>query len=123
MNLLLEGATNAQRATHKEDKKKDFKTLFLIHQCEDDDNFEKVGACESSKQAWKILEKTYEGDDKAKLVWLQTHKPQLEFIQMEEKETINEKKRRQSSKNADEKDVDLTQCRRLIGSLRYLCNM
>lgn len=51
VNPLIEGATDTQRATYKEYKKKDFKALFLIHQCVNDDNFEKVGDCESSKQA------------------------------------------------------------------------
>lgn len=48
--------------------------LFLIHQCIDGDNFEKIGDCESSKQAWKILEKEYARADNAKVVRLQTHK-------------------------------------------------
>ena len=39
---------------------------------------------------WEIFEKMYAGDDKAKVVRLQTHKRQLEFIQIEEKETIFE---------------------------------
>lgn len=47
--------------------------LFLIHQCVDGHNFEKVGDCDSSKQAWEILEKTYAGADKAKVVRLQNH--------------------------------------------------
>lgn len=54
------------------------------------DNFEIVGDCESSKQAWEILEKAYAGADKANVVRLQTHKRQLEFIKMEEKDTIND---------------------------------
>lgn len=51
----------------------------------DGDNFEKVGESESLKKAWQILEKAYAGADKAKAVRLQTHKHQLELIQMEEK--------------------------------------
>ncbi|XP_050883175.1 uncharacterized protein LOC127086452 [Lathyrus oleraceus] len=61
-------ATDIQRATHKEEKKKDYKALFLIHSCVDNDNFEKVGDCESAKQAWEILEKAYVGAVKAKNV-------------------------------------------------------
>lgn len=55
VNPLDQGTTDARRATHKEERKKDFKTLFFIHQYVDGDNFEKVSDCESSKQAWKIL--------------------------------------------------------------------
>ncbi|XP_050918413.1 uncharacterized protein LOC127135821 [Lathyrus oleraceus] len=83
-------ATDIQRATHKEEKKKDYKTLFLIHSCVDNDNFEKVGDCESAKQAWEILEKAYDGAVKAKVVRLQTYKRQFELTQMEDKETIND---------------------------------
>lgn len=52
-------ATDIQRATYKEEKKKDYKSLFLIHSCVDNDNLEKVGDCDSAKQAWEILEKSY----------------------------------------------------------------
>jgi hypothetical protein len=87
---LVEEATAAQQATHKEEKKKDYKALFLIHSCIDSDNFEKVGDCDSAKQAWGILEKAYAGADKAKVVRLQTHKRQFKLLQMEEKETVND---------------------------------
>ena len=45
---LRDEAINAQKAAFKEEKKKDYKALFLIHSCVDGDNFEKVGDCESS---------------------------------------------------------------------------
>ncbi|XP_050890817.1 uncharacterized protein LOC127096266 [Lathyrus oleraceus] len=61
-------ATDIQRATHKKEKKNDYKALFLIHSCVDNDNFEKLGDCESAKQAWEILEKAYAGVVKAKNV-------------------------------------------------------
>ncbi|XP_073220427.1 uncharacterized protein [Cicer arietinum] len=83
-------ATAAQEVKFKEDKKKDYKALFLIHSCVDSDNFEKVGDCDSAKTAWGILEKAYAGADKAKVVRLQTHKRQFELLQMEDKETIND---------------------------------
>ncbi|XP_073222329.1 uncharacterized protein [Cicer arietinum] len=79
-----------QEAKFKEDKKKGYKALFLIHSCVDSDNFKKVGDCDSAKTAWGILEKAYAGADKAKVVRLQTHKRQFELLQMEDKETIND---------------------------------
>lgn len=51
VNPLVEGAMVAQRTMHKEEKTKDFKALYLINQCVDVDNFEKVSDCTSSKQA------------------------------------------------------------------------
>src|ERR1051325_5064726 len=74
---LVAEATAAQQAPFKEEKKKDYKALFLIHSCVDNDNFEKVGDCTSTKHAWEILKKAYEGADKAKVVRLQTHKGSL----------------------------------------------
>ncbi|XP_058759024.1 uncharacterized protein LOC131632256 [Vicia villosa] len=59
--------TAAHQATFREEKKKDYKALFLIHSCVDGDNFEKVGDCESARQAWLILEKSYVGAAKAKI--------------------------------------------------------
>ncbi|MCI40598.1 hypothetical protein A2U01_0061831, partial [Trifolium medium] len=47
-NLVTEGvpkigarATNEEKTTNKELKKKDFKAFFIIHRCVDADNFEK----------------------------------------------------------------------------------
>src|SRR4051812_45111785 len=57
--------TNARQATFKEEKKKDYKSLILIHSCVDGDNFEKVGDYESVRQACIILEKSYVGAAKA----------------------------------------------------------
>lgn len=48
---LVEGAPVAQRTTHNEEKTKDFKSLHLIHHCDDAYNFEKVGDCTTSKEA------------------------------------------------------------------------
>lgn len=74
----------------KEEKKKEFKELFFIHQYVNGDHFEKVGDYDSLKIAWEILEKAYAWDDKRKMVRLKTHTCQLELIQIEEKETIND---------------------------------
>lgn len=38
---------------------KDVKALYLIHQCVDVGNFDKVGYCTSSKDALEIMEKSY----------------------------------------------------------------
>lgn len=51
-----------------EEKKKDYETLFWIHSCVDGDSFEKVGDCDLARQAWEILKKACEGDDKANVV-------------------------------------------------------
>ncbi|XP_045802838.1 uncharacterized protein LOC123896506 [Trifolium pratense] len=87
---LTEGATENQRTQHKELKKKDFKALFIIHQSVSPDIFEKVGDCESAKQAWDILAAAYAGDQKVKKVKLQTLRRQFEQLLMEDKETVSD---------------------------------
>lgn len=88
VQALGENPTDAQRATHREQTKKDFKALFLIHQCVDQDNFERVANAESAKEAWDTLEQCYAGDEKLKAVRLQTLKRQYELLQMEDNEKI-----------------------------------
>ncbi|RDX90879.1 hypothetical protein CR513_27208, partial [Mucuna pruriens] len=59
-------AIEVQSAVYKESKKKDYKTLFLIHQCVDSANFEKIASTNSAKEVWDILNKSYGGADKIK---------------------------------------------------------
>ncbi|XP_019435960.1 PREDICTED: uncharacterized protein LOC109342429 [Lupinus angustifolius] len=87
---IEEGATEAQRATYKEAKKKDCKALFLLHQCVDGANYEKINGVETAKQAWDSLEKSYEGMAKIKKVKLQHLRRQYELLQMEESDYVAE---------------------------------
>jgi len=61
-----ENAIDAQKATHKENKRKDCKAMFLLHQCVNIAHFEKIAAAKTAKQAWEILEKCYMGADQLK---------------------------------------------------------
>ncbi|MCI24713.1 hypothetical protein A2U01_0045899, partial [Trifolium medium] len=65
-NWFTDSSTVAQKATFKELKKKDYKALFIIHQCVSPDNFERVGDASSAKEAWDNLEKAYGGATKVK---------------------------------------------------------
>ena len=87
---LAENASDQEKAAYKELKKKDYKALFIIHQCVDPDNFEKVSDVESAKEAWEILEKSFGGAEKVKEVRLQTHKRAYELLQMEDNESITD---------------------------------
>ena len=87
---LATNATKAQRKTYLEDKKKDRKALYFIHQNVDGAIFEKIVGTTSLKEAWYMLEKSYKGVDKVKKVRLQTLRRQYELLQMDSKETINE---------------------------------
>lgn len=87
---LEENPTDAQRAAHRDAKKKDCKALFIIHQCVDPDNFEKIVSVSTAKEAWDILDKYYAGADKLKKVKLQTLRRQYELLQMNDQESVAE---------------------------------
>ncbi|GAU45882.1 hypothetical protein TSUD_401080, partial [Trifolium subterraneum] len=87
---ITESSSDVQKATFKVQKKRDYKALFIIHQCVSPDNFERVGDAQSSKEAWDNLEKAYGGATKVKKVRLQTYKRQFELLQMEEKESVGD---------------------------------
>lgn len=87
---ITESSSETQKSAHSEAKKKDCKATFLIHQCVDAANFEKISKAKSSKEAWEILEKSHSGLAKVKKVRLQTMRRQYELLQMEEQESIAE---------------------------------
>lgn len=84
---LPANATDVQRQANKKARKKDCKALFLIHQCVDSNNFQKISSAETSKEAWNILQKCYAGAEKVKKVRLQTLRKQYENMSMEEQES------------------------------------
>lgn len=90
-NGFAEPATTAndeQRTAYRENKKKDKKALYFIHQGVNDEVFEKIEGAETSKQAWDTLATSFTGADKVKKVRLQTLRRQFELLQMESEETI-----------------------------------
>ncbi|XP_019455195.1 PREDICTED: uncharacterized protein LOC109356326 [Lupinus angustifolius] len=89
VHQLSENSTEAQRLEHKEAMKRDCKAIFLIHQCVDRANFEKISAASSAKEAWETLDKCYSGGLKVKKVRLQMMRIQYELLQMEEQESIS----------------------------------
>jgi hypothetical protein len=52
-------------------KKKDFKAMFFIHQCDGLINFQKIENATTTKECWEILEKGHAGNEKLKQVRLQ----------------------------------------------------
>lgn len=69
---LAENTVGEEKATHKELNKKDYKVLCIIHHGVNPDNFEKLSDVESTKEAWKILKKSFRGAENVKDVRLQT---------------------------------------------------
>ncbi|XP_019418567.1 PREDICTED: uncharacterized protein LOC109329352 [Lupinus angustifolius] len=87
---LAEGAIHALRVVHRENKKKDNKAMFFLHQCVDNAHFEKIASVTNSREAWQILEKCNEGANQLKKVRLQTLRRQYELMQMEVNEKVGE---------------------------------
>src|ERR1044072_4703375 len=85
-----EGASESQKSENKELKKLDYKALFLIQQCVDDSNYEKIAGAKTTKEAWDKLEKCYEGVERVKKVRLQTLRRQVELLAMGNSEVISE---------------------------------
>lgn len=46
---------DVQKTTDKDNKKKDWKTTFILHQCLDTTIFYKISETKSAKEAWDIL--------------------------------------------------------------------
>ena len=88
VSALAANATEAQRVAHRDQKKKDNKALYLIHQGMNDEMFEHIEGATTATEAWTILSTNYKGDDKIKKVRLQTLRRQYELLQMETTETI-----------------------------------
>nr|KYP61818.1 Retrovirus-related Pol polyprotein from transposon TNT 1-94 [Cajanus cajan]KYP63036.1 Retrovirus-related Pol polyprotein from transposon TNT 1-94 [Cajanus cajan] len=119
---LTKDSTDAQKALYRENKKKDCKATFLIHQCVDEAHFEKIAGAATSQEAWKILEKCSEGAEQLKKVRLQTMRRQYELMQMENNEKIAEFFNRiithtNAMKNCGEKITDQTIVEKILRTL------
>lgn len=75
-------------AQAKEVKKRNYKALFILHQCVDANNYEKISGIKNAKKAWDTLEQAYAGAEKLKKVRLQTLKRQYELLAMEVNESV-----------------------------------
>ncbi|KAK3029226.1 hypothetical protein RJ639_039306 [Escallonia herrerae] len=72
----------------KENKKKDSKALVIIQQAFHDSIFSRIAATTTSKQAWSILQKEFQGDSKVIVVRLQSLRRDFETLYMKSGESI-----------------------------------
>ena len=56
--------------------------LFFIQQVVHDSIFFRLVAIEKSKEAWGVLQQTYEGINKLKVIKLQYHRRELESLRL-----------------------------------------
>ena len=69
---LATNATDEQKKAHNKVKKKDCKAAYCIQTAVDAANFDRISHAETTKEAWDILVKYFEGGEKVKAVKLQT---------------------------------------------------
>ncbi|GAV61780.1 UBN2 domain-containing protein [Cephalotus follicularis] len=82
--------TQAQLTELKDNKKKDKKALFFIFQAVDLVIFESISSANSAKEAWDTLYAAYKGEDKIKLVRLQTLRCEFDSLRMKDSESVEE---------------------------------
>ena len=72
----------------RETKKNDAKALFIIQQAVHETIFSRIAAATTSKQAWSILQKEFQGDSKVITVKLQSLRRDFETLLMTNGESI-----------------------------------
>ncbi|KAD5508293.1 hypothetical protein E3N88_15996 [Mikania micrantha] len=82
--------TPAQITEFRENKKKDKKALFLLYQAVNEMVFERISSATTSKEAWDMLYRAYRGEERVKLVRLQTLRCEFDSLRMKDNETVEE---------------------------------
>lgn len=79
---------NAEKTVLKESRKKDKKALYTIFQGFDESTFEKISEAKTAKDAWEILQKSFQGVKKVRNVRLQVLRGEFKNIKMKSSENI-----------------------------------
>ncbi|XP_074323653.1 uncharacterized protein LOC141660557 [Apium graveolens] len=82
--------SNAEKMILKETRKKEKKALYTIIQGVDESTFEKISNAKTAKDAWEILQKSFQGVEKVKKVRLQVLRGEFENLKMKSSENIGE---------------------------------
>ncbi|PKU63413.1 Retrovirus-related Pol polyprotein from transposon TNT 1-94 [Dendrobium catenatum] len=83
----VERDLNQRLLQELKENRKDRKALFFIYQAVDEIIFERIS---TAKEAWDTLHASYKGDDKVKMVRLQTLRSQFDMLKMKESESVEE---------------------------------
>ncbi|XP_074369332.1 uncharacterized protein LOC141710681 [Apium graveolens] len=81
---------NAEKTALKEIRKKDKMALYTIIEGVDESTFEKISEAKMAKQAWEILQKSFQGVEKVKKVRFQVVRGEFENLKMKNSENIGE---------------------------------
>ncbi|XP_077246125.1 uncharacterized protein LOC143885992 [Tasmannia lanceolata] len=74
----------------KDNRKQDKKALFFIYQVVDEVIFERISSVTMAKEAWDTLYTSYKGEDKVKLVRLQTLRCEFDALRMKDSESVED---------------------------------
>ena len=80
--------TQAEKDVLREQRKKDGKALFYIHQAMHESILPTVAAKINAKKAWDTLETAYQGLDKVKTSKLQILRRDFEYLSMKDLDTV-----------------------------------
>ncbi|KAL4561334.1 hypothetical protein LXL04_033498 [Taraxacum kok-saghyz] len=83
-------SSDDQDAELKTLKKKDRKALYLMYHAVDEVIFERISSSNSANEAWNLLYKTYRGEEKVKIVKLQTLRCEFDALRMKDAETMED---------------------------------
>ncbi|KAK2975599.1 hypothetical protein RJ640_003036 [Escallonia rubra] len=83
-------ADQDDEAKLRETRKKDSKALFFIQQAVHETLFSKIAAVETSKDAWRISQKEFQGSAKVIIVKLQSLKRDFETLFMKSDEYVQD---------------------------------
>jgi hypothetical protein len=86
----LSAMTNPQRIAQAMQRNRENKDKFWIQNSVDDSIFSKITGASTSKQAWDILKSFYQGNDRVKIVKLQTLRMQFETLRITESENVDQ---------------------------------
>ncbi|XP_022007583.1 uncharacterized protein LOC110906815 [Helianthus annuus] len=87
---LPANASESDQNIQREKIKKDRKALHIMFQAVSETIFERVATCKTSKEAWEILHKAYRGENRVKMVRLQTLRCEFDALKMKDSESIED---------------------------------
>ncbi|KAJ0785458.1 putative RNA-directed DNA polymerase [Helianthus annuus] len=82
--------TEEATAVYKDAVKKDKRALHILFQSVGDTIFERIALAKSSKEAWGILRKSYQGENRVKSVKLQSLRYEFDALNMKEGESVED---------------------------------
>jgi hypothetical protein len=86
----LSAMTNQQKIAQETQRNRENKAKFWIQNSVDDSIFSKITGAGTSKQAWDILKSSYQGNDRVKIVKLQTLRTQFKTLRMIASENVDQ---------------------------------